>query len=160
DGWVNNAGVARPALLVTAETADIRAQIDTNLLGPVLCARAVLPIMLQQRRGVIVNVTSVAAERPYRGQAVYAAAKGALAAFTRALAVEYGPKGIRACAVAPGPIETTMLDGARALGEAELLARTPQRRLGHPFEVAELCAFLLSDRAAYINGSVHHVDGG
>ncbi len=134
--------------------------VDVNLRGPILCARAVLPVMLEQKAGVIVNVGSVAAERPFRGQAVYAATKGGLESFTRALAAEYGRKGIRAHCVRPGPIETRMLEPSRALGEDELLTRTPLRRLGRPDEVAELALYLLGDKTAFMTGSVHTIDGG
>lgn len=160
DGWINNAGVNRPGLLVSAELADIEEQLRTNLLGPILCARAVLPVLLRARGGVIINIGSVAADRPYRGQAAYAASKGGVAALTRALAVEYGQKGIRVCGVAPGPIDTEMLDGARALGQVEVKARTPLRRIGRPEDVAALCAYLLTESAAFLTGAVYAVDGG
>jgi len=160
DGWVNNAAVNLPDLLVAARRERIEEQLDVNLLGPILCARAVLPVMLEQKAGVIVNVGSVAAERPFRGQAVYAATKGGLESFTRALAAEYGRKGIRAHCVRPGPIETRMLEPSRALGEDELLTRTPLRRLGRPDEVAELALYLLGDKTAFMTGSVHTIDGG
>jgi len=160
DGWVNNAAVNLPDLLVAARRERIEEQLDVNLLGPILCARAVLPVMLEQKAGVIVNVGSVAAERPFRGQAVYAATKGGLESFTRALAAEYGRKGIRAHCVRPGPIETRMLEPSRTLGEDEMLTRTPLRRLGRPDEVAELALYLLSDKAAFMTGSVHTIDGG
>ena len=160
DGWVNNAGVNRADLLVTAEAARIREQLDVNLLGPILCARAVLPVMLEQKGGVIVNVGSAAAARPHRGQSVYVATKGALEAFTRALAVEYGRKGIRAHCLRPGPIDTPMLAATRTLAEREILARVPLGRLGRPEEVAELAVYLLSERSAFVTGSVQTIDGG
>ena len=160
DGWVNNAGVNRADLLLTAGAARIREQLDVNLLGPILCARAVLPLMLEQKAGVIVNVGSAAAARPQRGQAVYAATKGALEAFTRALAVEYGRKGIRVYCLRPGPIDTPMLAAARTLAGSEILARVPLGRLGRPEEVAELAVHLLSERSAFVTGSVQTVDGG
>lgn len=105
DGWVNNAGVNRPDLLVASDLGKIREQIEVNLVGAIVCARAVLPVMLEQRAGVILNVSSVAAARPVRGQAVYAATKGGLEALTRALAVEYARKGVRVHALRPGPAE-------------------------------------------------------
>jgi len=160
DGWVNNAAVSRPELLAVATPERIREQLDVNLLGPILCARAALPAMLEQRRGVIVNVGSVSAARPHRGQAVYAATKGALEAFTRALAVEYGRKGIRAHCLRPGPIDTPMLEATRALAETEVLRRVPLGRLGRPEEVAELAVYLLSDQSAFVTGAVHTIDGG
>lgn len=110
---------------------------------------------------VLVNNASVSQNLPlFRGQAVYAATKGGLESFTRALAAEYGRKGIRAHCVRPGPIETRMLEPSRALGEDEMLTRTPLRRLGRPDEVAELALYLLGDKAAFMTGSVHTIDGG
>jgi 3-oxoacyl-[acyl-carrier protein] reductase len=160
DAWVNCAGVSLPDLVATSDVARIREQVDVNILGPIFCSRAVLPFMIRQRAGVILNVGSVAARAPSRGQAVYAATKGALESFTRGLAVEYGRKGIRAVCLAPGAVNTDMLRSTKALGEDELLARIALRRIATPEEVAELAVFLLSDRASYITGSVHPIDGG
>ncbi|MEO7094532.1 MAG: SDR family oxidoreductase, partial [Polyangiales bacterium] len=95
-----------------------------------------------------------------RGQAAYAAAKGGLEAFTRAIAVEYGAKNLRCICIAPGPIDTDMLAATRSMAEDEVIARVPLRRIGRADEVAELAVYLLSDAAAFINGSVHAIDGG
>jgi 3-oxoacyl-[acyl-carrier protein] reductase len=160
DAVVANAGVNLPDLLATSDVERIRTQVDVNLLGPIFLARAAVPHMLRQRAGVLVQIGSCAGEHPSRGQSVYAATKGALASLTRALAVEYGKKGIRAVCVEPGPIATDMLEATRALAEAEVLARVPLGRLGTPEDVAELVVFLVSDRARFITGSVHAVDGG
>ncbi|MBI5517864.1 MAG: SDR family oxidoreductase [Deltaproteobacteria bacterium] len=160
DGWVNNAGVARPSLLVTADEATIREQVDTNLLGALWCARAALPHLLRAR-GVLVNIGSAAASRPPRGQAVYAATKGALEALTRALAVEVARKGVRVHCVRPGPIATAMLAPTLAVaGDEAVLGRVPLGRLGGAEEVAALVVFLLGAEARYITGAVHTVDGG
>lgn len=160
DGLVNAAGVVSPGLLMTTEPSVLESTLDVNLLGPMLCARIVLPAMLARKSGVIVNVSSIAARRPFRGQAAYAASKGGLEAFTRALAVEVAKKGVRVVGVAPGAIDTEMLAGTRALADDELTARIPSRKLGRAEDVAELCVYLLSDAARYVTGSIHDVDGG
>ena len=160
DGWVNNAAVNRPGLLVSSDPEQIREQIDTNLWGPILCAKTVLPVMLRQRAGVILNISSVSAVRPSQGQAVYAATKGGVESLTRALAREYGRKGIRVHGIRPGPIDTEMIQSSMAMAQDEILARIPLNRLGKPEEVAELAVYLLSDRAGFISGSIHTIDGG
>jgi 3-oxoacyl-[acyl-carrier protein] reductase len=160
DGWVNAAGVNHPGLLLQTDDIAIQDTFATNVLGPLHAARAVLPAMLERRQGVLVNVSSVAAHRPTRGQAAYAASKGAVESLTRALAVEYGRKGLRIVCIRPGPIDTDMLAGTKALAGDDLVERIALRRLGRPEDVAGLAVFLLSDEAAYITGSVHAVDGG
>lgn len=160
DALVQCAGVTRPALLATASLDDLREVLDVNLTGAVLCARAVLPSMLTRRRGVILLVSSVAAVRPFRGQAVYAAAKAGVEALTRALAVEYGRKGIRVVCLRPGPVDTEMLESTRRMAGEELVRRVPLGRIARPEEVAGLAVHLLSDEAAFVTGSVHPIDGG
>lgn len=160
DGLVNNAGVNRPDLLITATPERIREQLDVNLLGPILCAQAALPIFLEQGGGVILNISSVAAVRPVRGQAVYAASKGGLESLTHALAVEYARKAIRVHGIRPGPVDTRMMESTTALASDETLSRIPLRRLGRPADIADMAVFLLSDRASFVTGSIHTIDGG
>ncbi|HEY3448905.1 MAG TPA: SDR family NAD(P)-dependent oxidoreductase [Myxococcales bacterium] len=154
------AGVTRDTLLGASEPADFERVLSVNLQGTVNCCREASRRMLSKRRGSIVNVSSVAAQRPGRGQSNYAASKGAVESFTRALAVELAPRGIRVNAVAPGIVETAMTAELRALAPDELLKRVLMKRLGKPEEIARVIAFLASDEASYVTGQVWNVDGG
>jgi 3-oxoacyl-[acyl-carrier protein] reductase len=107
-----------------------------------------------------VNISSVAAAHPYRGQSNYVASKGALEAFTRACAVELSRKGITVNAVAPGAIRTEMLATTLAVAEKQIVEKTLVRRLGEPRDVANAVAFLVSDEASFITGQILTVDGG
>lgn len=129
-----------------------------NLDGVFMLTRRALPLMAEG--AAIVNLTSVAGHRGSVGHAHYAASKGGLIAFTRSLAAEVGPRGIRANAVSPGIIDTAMTAEARALNGAEWVASTPLRRNGSAAEVAAVIAFLLSETASFIHGEVVHVNGG
>jgi 3-oxoacyl-[acyl-carrier protein] reductase len=160
DGLVNNAGINRPSLLVSACDDDIEAVVRTNVIGPIICTRAAIPSMLRARRGVVVNVGSVVSARPSKGQTVYAATKGALESFTRAVAVEYGRKGIRCHCLRPGPVDTDMFAVTKVLAEDRVLARIPLERFIQPEEIAHLAVFLVSDRASGITGAIHTIDGG
>jgi 3-oxoacyl-[acyl-carrier protein] reductase len=154
------AGVTRDTLLGASEPADFERVLSVNLQGTVNCCREASRRMLSKRRGSIVCVSSVAAQRPGRGQSNYAASKGAVESFTRALAVELAPRGIRVNAVAPGIVETAMTAELRALAPDELLKRVLMKRLGQPEEIARVIAFLASDEASYVTGQVWNVDGG
>lgn len=159
DILVNNAAIVVEDLLATLSDEDLEAMLATNVLGLVRLARAALRPMLRRRGGSIINLSSVTAQRPDRGHAVYAGTKGFVEAFTRALATEVGRKGIRVNAVAPGVIETDMSQSARALAGDALRDGIPLGRLGMPEDVAALVAFLASDEAAYVTGAVLPVDG-
>ena len=160
DLLVNNAGVIRDNLLVALEPDDVRTVLDTNVTGLFNVTRAVAPHMTARRSGRIVNLSSVSATRGGRGQTNYAASKGAVEAFTRALAVELGSRHIRVNAVAPGVIDTEMSKDVRELAGDDVLKRIVLRRYGKPEEIANAVWFLASDLAAYVTGAVLHVDGG
>jgi 3-oxoacyl-[acyl-carrier protein] reductase len=134
--------------------------LDTNVTGLFNVTRAVAPHMTARRSGCIVNLSSVAATRAGRGQSNYAASKGAIEAFTRAMAVELGPRRIRVNAVAPGVIDTEMSQDVRDLAGDEALKRIVLRRYGKVDDVANAVWYLASDLAAYVTGTVLHVDGG
>ncbi|MBF0107074.1 MAG: SDR family oxidoreductase, partial [Deltaproteobacteria bacterium] len=119
-----------------------------------------IPHMMRHRGGALVNIGSVAASHVFRGQAVYAATKGALESLTRALAVEYGRMAIRVNCVVPGPTETDMMTESVERAGALIKDRIPLRRLAKPEDIAAMVVFLLSDRAAYISGEKFTVDGG
>ncbi len=162
DILVNNAGVIRDKLFLQMEADDWNTVIGTNLTGAFAFCRAVAKQMVfKQRSGRIINVSSVAAEHVNKGQANYAASKGALNSLTRALAVEVGSRNVLVNAVAPGFIETDMSQAVRNLaGDDNLKKLIPVRRLGKPEDVAAVVLFLAGPAAAYITGQVITVDGG
>jgi 3-oxoacyl-[acyl-carrier protein] reductase len=160
DVLVNNAGIAREDLLVLLPDGELEAMISTNVTGLVRLSRAAAGRMIRRRAGAIVNLSSVLARRPGRGNAVYAGTKGFVESFTRALALELGPKGIRVNAIAPGLMETALSGAVRAVAGPELRERVALRRFGAPAEVAGAALFLASDDASYVNGAVLEVDGG
>lgn len=157
---VNNAGVAHDDLLLRQDPADLDATIAVNLRGAWLASQAVLRPMLRARSGRIVNVSSIVALRGNTGQTAYAAAKAGLIGLTRSLAREVGRKGITVNAVAPGLVETAMTAELTDAARDALLADTPIGRSVTAEEVAAAVAFLASEDAAAITGTVLQVDGG
>ncbi|HEY9907812.1 MAG TPA: 3-oxoacyl-[acyl-carrier-protein] reductase [Thermosynechococcaceae cyanobacterium] len=158
DVLVNNAGITRDTLLLRMKLEDWQAVIDLNLTGVFLCTRAVSKIMLKQRSGRIVNITSVSGQTGNPGQANYSAAKAGVIGFTRTVAKELASRGITVNAVAPGFITTDMTNDLKT---DEILKFIPLNRYGQPEEVAGLIRFLAADPAAsYITGQVINVDGG
>jgi 3-oxoacyl-[acyl-carrier protein] reductase len=160
DVLVNNSGVARDGLLGMMSDRDVADVLATNVGGVFNVTRAVVPHLVARRSGKIITVSSVAADKGGRGQVNYAASKGALNAFTRALAVELAPRGITVNAVAPGIIETDLSTGVRARAGDAVLERILLRRIGRPEEVARVVAFLASRHADYMTGQIVAVDGG
>ncbi|TBR59970.1 beta-ketoacyl-ACP reductase [Westiellopsis prolifica IICB1] len=158
DILVNNAGITRDTLLLRMKPQDWQAVIDLNLTGVFLCTRAVSKIMLKQRSGRIINITSVAGLMGNPGQANYSAAKAGVIGFTKTVAKELASRGITVNAVAPGFIATDMTND---LDGESIIKYIPLGRYGQPEEVAGMVRFLAADPAAgYITGQVLNVDGG
>lgn len=160
DILVNNAGLTRDNLLMRLSEEDWDAALNTNLKGAFLCAKAAIRPMLRQRFGRIVNMSSVVALTGNPGQANYAAAKAGLIGFTRTVAREVASRGVTVNALAPGFIETQMIESIPEDLRARILERIPLGRFGAPEDVAGCVAFLCGDDGAYITGQTISIDGG
>ena len=160
DILVNNAGIRKDRLLMRMTTEEWDSAINVNLKGAFFCTKAALPQMARQRRGRIVNMSSVVGVAGNPGQANYSASKAGLIGLTKTVAKEMARRNITANALAPGYIITSMVEELSEELRSQVLARVPMGRLGTPEDVAGLVAFLCSDEAGYITGQVIRVDGG
>jgi 3-oxoacyl-[acyl-carrier protein] reductase len=160
DLLVNNAGINRDNLALLMSVDEFRSVLETNLVSAFVLCQLAARQMMRRKSGAIVNMSSVAAHRPQVGHSNYACSKAALEAFTVSLAKEVAPKGIRVNCVAPGVIETEMMQSLIEKRGEEYLRRIPQARYGTPDDVSDLCLYLLSDEARYITGRSFAVDGG
>lgn len=160
DVLVNNAGITRDTLLVRMKDEDWEQVLQTNLTGAWYAMRAVARIMMRQRCGSIINISSVVGLTGNAGQTNYAAAKAGLIGLTKAAAKELAGRGVRVNAIAPGFIQTDMTARLPAQARESLLAQIPLGELGEPVDVAHGALFLASDESRYITGQVLSIDGG
>jgi 3-oxoacyl-[acyl-carrier protein] reductase len=160
DILVNNAGIVKDGLLLTMKTADWQRVQEVDSTGVFLATRRAVEVMFRARSGRIVNLASVSAIRGGRGQSNYAAAKGAVLSFTRAVALEVADRGISVNAVLPGFVDTDMTAVVKRRAGEMILSRIPMGRTGTPEDVVGIVLFLCSDDAAWITGQGFVVDGG
>ena len=160
DVLVNNAGITRDQLILRMKTEDFDAVINTNLKGTYLCMKQASRLMMKQKSGHIISLSSVVGVIGNAGQVNYAASKAGVIGMTMSLARELGPRGVTVNAVAPGFIETDMTEVLSDEIKVGLKASIPLGTLGHVEDVAKTIAFLASDDAKYITGQTIHVDGG
>ena len=160
DILVNNAGINRDRLLMRMKPEDFDSVINVNLRGAFLCSKFVIPHLIRQRSGRVINMSSVVGLSGNPGQANYAAAKAGLIGLTKAVAREVASRNVTVNALAPGYITTAMVEELSEEIQTQILARIPMGRFGTPEDVAEAVIFLCSDGASYITGQVLTIDGG
>lgn len=160
DILVNNAGITKDGLMMRMSEGQWDAVINVNLKSAFNFIHAVLPIMMRQKSGSIINMASVVGVHGNAGQSNYAASKAGLIALAKSIAQEVGSRGIRANAIAPGFIETAMTAALSDQVREEWVKKIPLRRGGKPEDIAEVAVFLASDMSSYVTGQVIQVDGG
>jgi 3-oxoacyl-[acyl-carrier protein] reductase len=160
DVLVNNAGITRDGLSLRMKQTDWDLVLEINLTGAFRCTQQVLPGMMRNRWGRIINIASVVGQAGAAGQANYAASKGGLIAMTKSLAQEMGSRGITVNAIAPGYIETDMTKVLPDDVKSRILAQVPLARIGQPEDIAAAVKFLAGEESSYITGHVLAVNGG
>lgn len=158
-GLVNAAGIASMNLALMMPAGTARALVETNLLGTIYCCQQLVPLLVRQGGGAVVNFSTIAVALGLRGESVYAASKAGVEGFTRAFAREVAGLGVRVNCVAPGPVATDLLAGVPEEAIEEVIARQVLPRAFAPAEVADLVAYLLSPRAQALSGTVLPVGG-
>jgi len=160
DILINNAGITRDAMLTKMTLEDFHRVLDVNLTGVFICTQAVVPYLLEQGHGKIINTSSVSGIYGNFGQTNYAASKAAVVGMTKTWAKEFGRKGINVNAVAPGFVKTAMVAKMPEKAIDQMTSVIAMRRLGESSDIANAYLFLASDESDYVNGHVLHVDGG
>ena len=157
---INNAGISEWGLFTDMSPEKWRRLLDVNINSVLNCTHLALPEMIRKKHGSIVNISSVWGVSGASCEAVYSASKGAVNSFTRAMAKEAGPSGVRINAIACGAIDTQMNSCFSPEEKADIAAQIPLMRFGEPAEVARLCLFLCEEGASFLNGQIINLDGG
>tara|TARA_B100001113_G_scaffold143142_1_gene117152 strand:- start:142 stop:873 length:732 start_codon:yes stop_codon:yes gene_type:complete len=160
DILINNAGIHMDNILLRMKSSEWHKVIDVNLNGPFYLTRLVLKNMIKNKKGSIVNISSISGTDGNKGQGNYAASKGGILAFTKSLAKEVARRNITVNCIAPGLIETDMISHLSDTVRQGYLDRIPLKKLGKPSDIANMILFLCSDEASYITGQTFYIDGG
>lgn len=160
DLLVNNAGITKDSLIIRMKLEDFNNVLNVNLIGTFLMIREVLPYMIKEKSGSIVNISSIVGMFGNKGQSSYSASKGGVISLTKTIAKELASRNIRVNAIAPGYIETDMTKELPIELKEKLIKEIPLGRFGKPGDISKLVTFLASDESSYITGQVFIVDGG
>ncbi len=160
DGIINNAGITQDNLAIRMSIDEWKKVIDTNLTSTFLISKYCIKKMLKNKKGKIVNITSIVGHTGNIGQANYTASKAGIIAMSKSLAIEYAKKNINVNCISPGFIQTAMTDKIDEKFKETIMSKIPSARLGSPEDIANAVVFLISNQSDYINGETLHVNGG